>query len=85
MNKANAKLQIPMVEDVQLTCTKLISTKTETTPFRYKFNEVVSPQIEPATESSTAAIDRLLADLGCLGDLKRLPCPLCYLVCAKIS
>ena len=33
----------------------------------------------------TAAIDRLLADLGCLGDLKRLPCPLCYLVYAKIS
>ena len=48
--------------------TKLISTKTETMPFRPQFNEIVSPQIEPATESSTAAIDQLLADLGCLGD-----------------
>lgn len=48
--------------------TKLISTKTETMPFRHKFNEIVSPQIEPATESGTVAIDQLLADLGCLGD-----------------
>ena len=48
--------------------TKLISTKTETMPFRPKFNEIVSPQIEPATESGTVAIDQLLADLGCLGD-----------------
>jgi hypothetical protein len=48
--------------------TKLISTKTETHPFRPKFNEIVSPQIEPATESSALTIDRLLADLGCLGD-----------------
>ena len=48
--------------------TKLISTKTETMPFRPQFDEVMSPQIEPATESSTAAIDQLLADLGCLGD-----------------
>jgi hypothetical protein len=37
-------------------------------PFRPKFNEIVSPQIEPATESSTVAVDQLLADLGCLGD-----------------
>jgi hypothetical protein len=51
-----------------MTRTKLISTKTETMPFRPHFNEVVSPQIEPATESSAASIDRLLADLGCLGD-----------------
>jgi len=51
-----------------MTRTKLISTKTETMPFRPQFDEVMSPQIEPATESSTAAIDQLLADLGCLGD-----------------
>ena len=51
-----------------MTRTKLISTKTETMPFRPKFNEIVSPQIEPATESSTVAIDQLLTDLGCLGD-----------------
>ena len=56
-----------MVEDVQMNRTKLISAKTETMPFRYKFNEIVSPQIEPATVRSTAAIDQLLADLGCLG------------------
>ena len=48
--------------------TKLISTKTKTMPFRPKFNEIVSPQIEPATESGTVAIDQLLADLGCLRD-----------------
>jgi len=48
--------------------TKLISTKTETMPFRPHFNEIVSPQIEPATENSEVAIDQLLADLGCLGD-----------------
>ena len=47
--------------------TKLISTKTETKPFRHKF-EIISPQIEPATKSRTVAIDQLLADLGCLGD-----------------
>lgn len=51
-----------------MTRTKLISTKTETMPFRPQFNEIVSPQIEPATESSAVAIDQLLADLGCLGD-----------------
>jgi hypothetical protein len=51
-----------------MTRAKLISTKTETTPFRPQFNEIVSPQIEPATESSTVAIDQLLTDLGCLGD-----------------
>jgi hypothetical protein len=50
-----------------MTHIKLISTKTETMPFRPKFNEIVSPQIEPATES-TVAIDQLLTDLGCLGD-----------------
>ena len=48
--------------------TKLISAKTETQPFRHKFNEIMSPQIEPATENSAVAIDQLLADLGCLGD-----------------
>ena len=37
-------------------------------PFRPHFNEIVSPQIEPATENSEVAIDQLLADLGCLGD-----------------
>lgn len=51
-----------------MTRTKLISAKTETMPFRPHFNEIVSPQIEPATESSAVAIDQLLADLGCLGD-----------------
>ena len=51
-----------------MTRTKLISVKTETMPFRPHFNEIVSPQIEPATESSAVAIDQLLADLGCLGD-----------------
>ena len=51
-----------------MTRTKLISTKTETTPFRPQFNEIVSPQIEPATESSAVVIDQLLAELGCLGD-----------------
>jgi hypothetical protein len=51
-----------------MTRTKLISTKTETMPFRPHFNEIVSPQIEPATESSAVAIDQLLAELGCLGD-----------------
>ena len=51
-----------------MTRTKLISTKTETMPFRPHFNEIVSPQIEPATENSAVAIDQLLADLGCLGD-----------------
>jgi len=51
-----------------MTRTKLVSTKTETMPFRPVFNEIVSPQIEPATESCTVAIDQLLADLGCLGD-----------------
>ena len=51
-----------------MTRTKLISTKTETMPFRPQFNEIVSPQIEPATESSAVAIDQLLAELGCLGD-----------------
>jgi hypothetical protein len=48
--------------------TKLISAKTETQPFRHKFNEIMSPQIEPATEISAVAIDQLLADLGCLGE-----------------
>jgi hypothetical protein len=51
-----------------MTRTKLISTKTETMPFRPKFNEIVSPQIEPTTESSTVAINQLLTDLVCLGD-----------------
>jgi len=51
-----------------MTRTKLISTKTETMPFRPHFNEIVSPQIEPATESSAVVIDQLLADLECLGD-----------------
>lgn len=51
-----------------MTRTKLMSTKTETIPFRPQFDEVVSPQIEPATESSAVAIDQLLADLGCLGE-----------------
>ena len=51
-----------------MTRTKLISTKTETMPFRPQFNEIVSPQIEPATESSAVFIDQLLAELGCLGD-----------------
>jgi hypothetical protein len=51
-----------------MTRTKLISTKTETMPFRPKFNKIVSPQIEPAIESSTVAIDQLLTDLRCLGD-----------------
>lgn len=48
---------------------KLISANEEKTSWgRPEFQEVVSPQVEPATESSTVAIDRLLADLGCLGD-----------------
>ena len=51
-----------------MTRTKLISSKTEKMPFRPVFNEILSPQIEPTTESSTAAIYQLLADLGFLGD-----------------
>ena len=48
---------------------KLISASEEKTSWgRPEFQEVVSPQIEPATESSTVAIDQILADLGCLGD-----------------
>jgi hypothetical protein len=48
---------------------KLISAHEEKTSWgRHEFQEVVSPQIEPATESSTVAIDQLLTDLGCLGD-----------------
>ena len=48
---------------------KLISAHEEKTSWgRREFQEVVSPQIEPATESSTVAIDQLLTDLGCLGD-----------------
>ena len=48
---------------------KLINAIEEKTSWgRPEFQEVVSPQIEPATESSTVAIDQFLADLGCLGD-----------------
>ena len=48
---------------------KLISANEEKTSWgRHEFQEVVSPQIEPATESSTVAIDQLLEDLGCLED-----------------
>jgi hypothetical protein len=48
---------------------KLISAIEEKTSWgRHEFQEVVSPHIEPATESSAVAIDQLLADLGCLGD-----------------
>ena len=48
---------------------KLISANEEKTSWgRPEFQEVVSPQIEPATESSAVTIDQLLEDLGCLGD-----------------
>jgi hypothetical protein len=68
MNKALAKLYRLMATDVQMTRTKLISTKTEANPFRDQFNEVISPLVEPSTEGGTLAIDQLLADLGCLGE-----------------
>jgi hypothetical protein len=46
--------------------TKLVSSKA--LPFHPEFGEVVSPIMEPTTAESTAAIDKLLFDLGCLGD-----------------
>ena len=54
-----------------MTRTKLLSSKKdlERNPFAgVQFNEILSPIIEPATETDTAAIDQLLSDLGCLSD-----------------
>ena len=46
---------------------KLISAKEEKTVWgRPEFKEIMSPQLEPATESSAAAINQFLVDLECL-------------------
>jgi hypothetical protein len=56
-----------LAEDASMKA-KLVSASEEKIGWgRREFQEVISPQIEPATESSVVAIDQFLADLGCLG------------------